>query len=413
MRTVQATPQRTRPRLGSLLRAFLTLLAATLLAGCAGLRPLPTPHLSACPAGGSLGAFWSCLDRTDGETHAGITGPQPRESAFHSTSRVTNGDLGRKRRDQHPEKACGGVIPPGFAAWEAEPPAPGRAPLRAYAHPPQPGRATVIVVHGLYDSKHARYVRVTAELLARAGFGVVVPDMRFHGCNFRGWLPTMGVEEGRDLVAWASLVRARYPGSPLGLLGFSLGALDVLHALARDAQDTGTSGALAFPAGGIAVSPPANLPLTLARLDDPPSLADDGFQRFIGQFFQSALRTRMRDLGLPRAARPFDAFLAWLARQPPLPPGSTPATVLAAADPVPLLSQVQSPLLLVASRRDPIFFEGALLELRRASAGRPQIHLIETIDGGHIGQIGRYPEWSAELFTRFFAGSAGAVAEDR
>jgi len=380
-------------------RLAVLVLLTPVLAGCAGLRPLPVPRLPACPASGSLADFWRCLDGTDRETGAGLAGPQPRESAFQSTARVANGDLRRKRRDQRAASACGGPVPAGFTLWDADSPAPGRAPLRAYVHPPQPGKATVIVVHGLYDSKHSRYVRVTADLLARAGYGVLAPDMRFHGCLLKGWLPTLGVEEGEDLVAWAGLVRQRFPGTPVGLLGFSLGALDVVHALAADRDGR------AFPAGGIAVSPPASLPLALARLDDPPTFADRGLQRFIGKIFQDSLRTRIRELGLPRAARPFDQFLRWIVLQPQLPPGSTPESFVAAGDPVPLLGRVKAPLLLIASRRDPVFFEGALLELRRGAVRLPQVHLVETTDGGHIGQVGRYPAWSAEVFARFFASS--------
>lgn len=383
-------------------RALPAPILALLLAGCAGLRPLPPAHLAPCPPASGVAELWRCLEATDREAGAGIAAAQPRESAFRSTARVTNGDLGRKRRDQRAARSCGGPLPPGFTPWEGAAEAPGRAPLHAYYHPPAPGRATVIVVHGLYDSKHARYVRVTAEALARDGFGVLAPDMRFHGCLLStAWLPTLGVEEGRDLVAWGEAVRARTPESPVGLIGFSLGALDVIHALAAD------SGSV-FAAGGIAVSPPASLPLTLQRLDDPPGFADRGLQMLIGRFFQDALRIRMKEIGLAARERPFARFLDWLAGQPAMPAGTTPDSYVAAADPIPLLSRVRRPLLLIASRRDPIFSEGALTELRRGVAGLPRIHLLETTDGGHIGQIGRYPAWSAEILHRFFAGSAGA-----
>lgn len=379
---------------------------ALALAGCTGLKPLPQAHLPACSPAATPAALWSCLDGTDRETHAGIGEALPRETAYQSTSRVTNGDLRRKLADQHLSKACLSAPPPGFEAWSAEPIEEDRAPLRAYLHRPQPGRATVIVVHGLYDSKNSGYVRQAAGLLAGAGFGVLVPDMRFHGCLLRGFLPTLGREEARDLVSWAAQLRARSPDSPVGLLGFSLGSLDVIRALAVDQDGS------AFPAGGIAVSPPASLPLSLARLDDPPTFSDHGLQLLFRKFFQDALRTRMGELGIlpPRGAerqRPFARFLAWLAKSYAFPRESTPETIVAAADPVPRLADIHRPLLLIASRRDPIFAESALLELRRGVEGRPLLHLVETTDGGHIGQTGRYPNWSAELFVRFFAASAG------
>jgi predicted alpha/beta-fold hydrolase len=192
----------------------------------------------------------------------------------------------------------------------------------------------------------------------------------------------------------------------VGLLGYSLGSLSVVHALAAD------GGRGAFAAGGIAVSPPAALARTLTALDDPPSLADYGLQALIRRFFQQALRTRMRALGVSEGPdrRPFAALLAWLVRQPPFPPGTTPERALAAAGPGPQLAAVRRPLLLVTSRRDPIFGAVALPELEAAAAANPAVHLVVTTDGGHIGHPGALPRWTAELYHRFFAASSGVGA---
>ncbi len=400
-----------------------------LVVGCRGLRPLPAPRLASCMAVGSLAQLWSCLDEIDTRLDSGIGRAEPRESAFESTTRVVNGDLRRKLGDQEPSHACGGIVPAGFtlvpakeamaeapgtpetpAPLEAAAPGAGRAPLFAYYRPPsEPRLPTVIVIHGLYDSKHSRYVRLVAENLAARGFGVLAPDMRWHGCLLR-WLPTLGLEEAKDLVAWRDWLRRRAPESPVGLLGISLGCLDVIQALALDA------GGEIFAAGGVALSPPASLRLTLSGLDDPPYVADYGGLSLVRRFFQDALRTRMRNLkssgagGLdPEAARPFGNFLSWLAGRPPFPPGTTEDDLLRLAEPGPRLALVRRPLVLIASRRDPIFSELAVSDLQAAVAANPALHLFSTTDGGHIGQLGTYPQWMADLVARFFHTSPGVA----
>jgi predicted alpha/beta-fold hydrolase len=395
--------------------AALSVLILALSVGCTGLRPLPRPTLAPCPAAAGTQDLWRCLDDVDRLVGAGIGDPQPHESAYRGTTRMVDGDLRRKFGDLSPAHACGGAVPAGFVRVPEvpamEPVRPGRAPLEAYFHPPRRGMATILVVHGLFDSKHVRYVRLTAAFLAAQGFGVLVPDMRWHGCLYR-WLPTLGIEEGKDLLAWREWVRGQAPESPVGLVGFSLGALDVIQALALDADGD------AFAAGGVVVSPPANLPLTLVRLDDPPSLADQGMLSFVQRFFLNGLRRRLHFMAeaLPRrdaagppfdpqSERPFAGILPWLSRQPPFPPGTTPESLLALADPLPALARIRRPLVIVASRRDPIFSELAFVDLAAAAAKNPSLHLLATTDGGHIGQLGRYPQWTADLLARFFRAS--------
>ena len=369
-----------------------------------GLRPLPAPRLPACAGATSAAALWRCVEEVGREIGIDVRDPVPRESAYRSTARVVEGDLRRKLDDQHAARACGGPVPAGFAEVR-EPGENGRAPLVGYFRAPTAAdRATVVVVHGLYDSKHSRYVRLSAEALAAGGFGVLVPDMRWHGCLLADSLPALGLEEGPDLAAWSGWLRAQRPESPVGLLGFSLGSLAVIHALAADGG--------AFRAGGIAISPPAALGRTLAGLDERPSLFVHGREALIRGFFRYALRVRLRALGVAEGPerKPFAAFLVWLARQPPFSPGTTPESLIASAGPGPQLAAVRRPLLLVISRRDPVYPPAAVPELAEAAAANPFLHLVATTDGGHIGHPGTYPRWTAEVYHRFFAASAGVLA---
>ncbi len=82
---------------------------------------------------------------------------------------------------------------------------------------------------------------------------------------------------------------------------------------------------------------------------------------------------------------------------------------LQAADPLPAIAGSRRPLLVVSSRNDPVFPELTAEELHREARGHRSTLVVPTDAGGHIGHMGLYPEWTAELLHRFF-GLAGGVA---
>lgn len=360
------------------------------------LRPLPDPGRPLPEGVGDAAALWQAV--------AALPPGPRRESAFVSTSRVAKRDLWRKGVDQEPELAGRGEPPAGFEAVAGLDAGPGRAPLHALLSPPREGRGAVVVVHGMYDSKQSLYVRLAGEWLARQGWGVALVDLRWHGQLLsERWLPTLGLEESRDLVAWTDLLRERWGERPLGLLGFSLGALAVIHALARP------EAAEAFRLGGAAFSPPGSLGRSLQGLDREVRFGRRGLEASILQLFQRLLRRRMELLGLPAGGPgPFGRFLEWLVRRLPGGPSSV-AAFLQAADPLPALAASRRPLLVVSSRNDPVFPEFTAEELRREAQGHRSTLVVPTDAGGHIGHMGLYPEWTAELLHRFF-GLAGGVA---
>lgn len=382
------------------LPAVLSLVTAAsllLILSCTGLKTLPAPTLAPCAATGSVDQLWSCL--------AAIPMEEEEESAFRSTSRVMAGDGSRKKADQDPEKACEGSVPEGFSLMERPAPGPGRAPLHALYRKPEPGRPTIVVVHGLFDSKYARYVRVTAELLAARGFGVLVPDMRWHGCLLsREWLPSLGVEEAADLIAWSRLLE-REPGqgeSPIGLIGISLGGLDVIHAVSSE------EGAAVFEAGAVALVPPAALHRSLTSLDQRAYFSDLGMLVMVRKYFQSWLRSRLENLEIPQSdSGRFASFLAWLGENGPYPEKTTPEGVLSMADPGPRILLARRPLLLISGGNDPVYPSVAAAQLEEAAIHNPYALFIETPGGGHIGQLGLYPEWISNVIVRFFLGAPG------
>ena len=360
------------------------------LAACT-LHRLPEPSIPSCPTS-DASSLWECLD--------GIPRADRPESGFTSTLRIT--DTSRKGRDQSLPGACEGRTPPGFELRRVDMEA-GRAPLVALLAPPPAGSSPiVIVVHGLFDSKYTRYVEVTGDLLHRQGFGVVIPDMRCHGCLLsRQWLPTLGVEEGPDLLAWGRWLAREYPGHPIGLVGFSLGGLDVLHAIGQPGADE------VFTAGAVAVSPAADVPRLMRYLDAKAYFADSGYAKFFRTGFRSLLRKRAKELGMTPDGSFADTVELLVTEEPQL--GPTTEEFLDRADPSSSVAAARRPLLILVTDNDPIIPVSSVGELDRAANGNPFVHVIETPFGGHIGQPGHSPEWFAAILATFFRYSSSAA----
>jgi pimeloyl-ACP methyl ester carboxylesterase len=82
-------------------------------------------------------------------------------------------------------------------------------------------RGTVLMIHGLWDSK--ALLLPLARKLAKAGFNCVLPDVRCHGWS-TGRFVTYGYHEKHDLTAvMRSLAGEGLAVSPTYVLGFSVG----------------------------------------------------------------------------------------------------------------------------------------------------------------------------------------------
>jgi len=363
-----------------MLRAATTALSLSVLAACSGLRPLPPPSLP-CDAHGNVASLWQCVTRPD-ET--------PRESGLASTLRIAYGDMIRRRLlNQTPSLACNRKPWQGFAHKSLA--AGTAAPLEAFVHEGDATLPVILVIHGLYDSNSNRYIRYTASALADRGFGVVVPDMRWHGC-LMSYPSTLGIAESADLLAWAAAIRdgtlaQSLGGRPIGMIGFSLGALDVIDTISMD------DAAKRFDAGAIAVSPPADVATVLERLDR--------MRTPIGYYFRGTIRVRNRRLGIPFWTRqPFLAYANRLIAEHLTPYHSTPE-LIAAAEPSTRFPAVRRPLLIIASRNDPVLGRVAADALAKPPP-MTYVHVIVTGEGGHIGVIGRDPQWFVNAMTAFF-----------
>jgi hypothetical protein len=108
-------------------------------------------------------------------------------------------------------------------------------------------RGTVLLVHGLWDSK-GRFFRL-GELLARRGFDVILPDLRRHGRS-TGQHTTFGALEKRDLAALVDhLLAAGEVRGPLWVFGFSMGAAIAVQYAAIEPRVRGVVAAAPFQDG--------------------------------------------------------------------------------------------------------------------------------------------------------------------
>ena len=100
--------------------------------------------------------------------------------------------------------------------------------LDLYFHETAPGAPLVLLLHGLEDNAETAYVRGFMQAIAAYGWNPVLLEFRSCGgeLNHAPRLYHMG--ETTDLDFVIRRLAARYPHTPIHLLGFSLGANVVL-----------------------------------------------------------------------------------------------------------------------------------------------------------------------------------------
>ncbi|MFY2563013.1 alpha/beta hydrolase [Corallococcus terminator] len=112
---------------------------------------------------------------------------------------------------------------------------------------PSRNRAAVVLVHGFADNR--AQLLFEARALARAGYGVLLFDLRAHG-ESGGDHVTWGDSERRDVTAALDFVSTRRDVDParLGLFGFSMGGTTALLVAEQDARVKAVAAAGAYPA---------------------------------------------------------------------------------------------------------------------------------------------------------------------
>ncbi len=93
---------------------------------------------------------------------------------------------------------------------------------------------SVLTLHGVTDNREHGVKLAT--LLLEHGYRVLVPDARGHGDS--GGIATYGVLERNDIRQWVAWLRARQAGGCVHGMGGSMGAAQLLQAIADPAEPT-------------------------------------------------------------------------------------------------------------------------------------------------------------------------------
>jgi predicted alpha/beta-fold hydrolase len=263
-----------------------------------------------------------------------------------------------------------------------------------------PDRPLVVVLHGLEGSARSGYARqVYRALLARR---VASVGLNFRSCggalNRTPRLYHSG--ETGDLRFVLERLRRRFPGRPLGAVGFSLGGNILLKYL-------GEEGAAAPLVASAAVSVPFDLAAGARRLER-------GFSRAYRRYLvgklkrktlaKAALLDRRVDLERVRRGRTFVEFDD--AATAPLHGFVDARDYYARSSSNQYLGRIRVPTLLIHSQDDPFLPTGAIP--REAVAGNAFLTAEFPQHGGHVGfvsgRLGAPVFWAEERAAEFLAG---------
>ena len=266
--------------------------------------------------------------------------------------------------------------------------------------PAIPGAAPVVLVlHGLEGSTRRPYVRLAMQELAVRGIRAV--GLNFRSCSGEPNLqPTFYHSGETEDVAWVlDRLSRRFPGRPLGALGFSLGGNVLLKLLAEN------PGPLQAAA---AISPPFDLAEGTRQLERTP-MGRLYARRFLRSLLAKAeakselLSTRV-DLGRLRQARSLREFDDIATA--PLHGFSSAWDYYRKSSCGPLLPDIRTPTLILHARDDPFLPERAI---PITLLGRnPWIQSALPSHGGHVGFIERDSPgiirfWGEAEATRYLA----------
>jgi predicted alpha/beta-fold hydrolase len=247
--------------------------------------------------------------------------------------------------------------------------------------PDRPGRPGLLVLHGLEGSSRARYVRGLLAAVDRLGWNAAA--ISFRSC---GPTPVQGRRlyhsgDTSDLPLVVERLRARWPGAPLGAVGFSMGGNILLKWL-------GETGEGAPLAAAVAVSVPFDLGACATALDGPGFFAAIYRKRFLRTLRRKALAIAARfpgsiDAAAVRACHSFARYDDLVTA--PLFGFASAADYWARCSSAAFLGRIRRPVRLISSEDDPIV-PGATIP-REAIAANPHLDGCLLNRGGHVGFV--------------------------
>ncbi len=318
-------------------------------------------------------------------------------------------DLIRSEADQNPELAG---RTPTFADYPAfqpvELPIGDDVVLTGRRSTGAPGAPIVMVVHGMFDSHTARYVVELSEGLRRWGFHVLALDMRGHGQRLGvGPPPSMGLYEGRDLLAAAKML-TRQESVSVGILGLSYGG----QCAVRAAHEATLAGEEEVLRGGVlSVGAPLNTTRAVGHLDDPSELprGSSFLQRRIAGQISAVVRRQLRLRGRQQSSNPTasESFAGYirevvLPAYPDTPPLVGSFLGEARSTQPGVLDKLAVPTLLVHSADDPLVSISHLDDATELARDNPLVGTLRLSGGGHCGLLYADLEGTTELLSTWF-----------
>lgn len=244
----------------------------------------------------------------------------------------------------------------------------------------QVGDPVALLVHGLNGCARSPYVVRLAAKLVASGIRAVRMNLRGAGSGFGLARGTYHSGRTEDLRAAADGVAARAPGSPLALVGFSLGANLVLK-LAGEAADQPLPGLDCV----LAANPPLDLAGCCRHLQRPENrLYDRNFLRQLRREV-ARLHARFPDLPLPDLSQAVSLYDFDNLYTAPRNGFADAEDYYARSSAGPLVPRIAVPGLVVHAADDP-FIPSRLIE---QVSFPPQLALELIPSGGHLGYISR------------------------
>lgn len=245
----------------------------------------------------------------------------------------------------------------------------------------KPGDRVALLLHGLSGSHASPYMSRIARLLNQKNVRTVRLDWR--GCGAGVALARYTYHSGRsnDLLATIADIGIRCPGSPITVIGFSLGGNVTLKLLG---EPRGTAEGLAQVDRAIAVCPPIDLSTTVKSLRK-------GLRKLYDRYFCKAC---IRDVRHRQRLRP-DAVVpdGWYAHPPrtlyefdetftaPVSGFASAADYYAKSSSNQFLTTIKIPTLVIAAQDDPIVPFGQFEAADYSSTTK----LLAPRHGGHMG----------------------------
>lgn len=255
------------------------------------------------------------------------------------------------------------------------------------------GDRIIVLVHGLTGSDHSSYMLRLTERFNTLGASTVRVNLR--GCGPGHGMARFPYHSGRsdDLRQVLSHLAAEYPGSPVTLIGVSLGGNIVLKLAGEDGPN---------PTGGldqvVAVSPPIDLGRCSLRLQGPGWF----FDRY---FVKTLTRSLAHYSEVTRLSVQRKLVRLWDIDEHLIAPScgfTGAADYHTQASARPFLHQITVPTLVLNSWDDPVICPDSM---REATWSR-SADLVFTETGGHVGFLGfvkgtRQIRWMDELVVRW------------